>query len=57
MKSLAGADWWQKTLALVAAIVREVPCYVMEFDKSGKVADQLEALAQAGGAEEKAQER
>jgi hypothetical protein len=29
----------------------------MEFDKSGKVADQLEALAQAGGAEEKAQER
>ncbi|MGA2160130.1 MAG: radical SAM protein [Dehalococcoidia bacterium] len=57
MKSLVSAAWWQKTLALVAAIVREVPFYVMEFDKSGKIAGQLEDLARARGAKEKALER
>jgi hypothetical protein len=57
MKSLVRPAWWQKTLALVEAIVREVPFYVMEFDKNGKIAGQLEDLARARGAKEKALER
>jgi MoaA/NifB/PqqE/SkfB family radical SAM enzyme len=57
IKPLVTADWWQKTLALVEAIVREVPCYVMESDNSGKIAGQLEDLVRARGAQEKALER
>jgi len=57
MKSLVRAGWWEKMLALVEGIVREVPCYVMEFDKSGKITGQLEDLARARGAQEKALER
>ena len=57
MKPLVTAAWWQKTLALMEAIVREVPFYVMEFDNSGKIAGQLEDLARARGAKEKVLER
>ena len=35
-------DWWEKTLALVDEIAQEIPCYVLRFDKSGKVAILLE---------------
>jgi hypothetical protein len=34
--------WWNKTLDLVSEIVREVPCYELIFDKSGKVVKLLE---------------
>ena len=33
------ADWWDKTLGLVEKMAREVPCYVLKFDKSGDVVD------------------
>jgi len=38
------ADWWDKTLALIEEISAGVPCYVVEFDKSGKIVDLLKKL-------------
>ena len=39
------ADWWVKTLALIEKISNEVPCYMLEFDKSGKVVNELEKMS------------
>lgn len=37
-------DWWEKTLASVEQIAKEVPCYRMQFDGSGAILDELKAL-------------
>jgi hypothetical protein len=37
IKPLVTADWWERTLDVVADIVKDVPCYSVEFDKSGAV--------------------
>ncbi len=44
IKPFTTADWWDKMLALTDTIADELPCYTLEFDKSGKVADLLEKL-------------
>jgi len=44
IKPFVTADWWEKTLLVVDKVVKEVPCYVLEFDKSGKVIDMLRKL-------------
>lgn len=44
IKPFVTADWWDKMLALVEGISSGVPCYALEFDKSGKVADLLKKL-------------
>ena len=31
------ADWWHKSPGVVEQIAREVPCYILRFDKSGAV--------------------
>ena len=36
------ADWWEKMLTLIEKMVSEIPCYTLQFDKSGKVVDMLE---------------
>jgi hypothetical protein len=41
IRPLVTAEWWEKTLSLVEKIAREVPCYVLQFDKSGEVVDVL----------------
>lgn len=46
IKPLVTADWWEKTLNLMEAVVREIPCYEMEFDQSGQIVSVLEALVQ-----------
>lgn len=38
------ADWWSKTLNIIEAISWEVPCYVMQFDKSGDIVEALRSL-------------
>lgn len=38
------ADWWEKTLTLVEQMAREVPCYRMQFDKSGAIVAELKHL-------------
>jgi hypothetical protein len=46
IRPLASAAWWEKSLATIAALVREVPCYEMQFDRSGRIVRELAALAQ-----------
>jgi hypothetical protein len=48
IRPLETAAWWQKTFAVVEALAREVPCYIMEFDKSGRIVEQILELATAG---------
>jgi hypothetical protein len=38
------ADWWEKTLDLVERMALEVPCYRMQFDRSGAIVDELRRL-------------
>jgi len=42
VKPFVTAQWWNKTLDLIAEIVREVPCYELCFDKSSAVVKLLE---------------
>ncbi len=44
IKPLVTADWWERTLDVVEHIVRDVPCFVVEFDKSGAVVPLLRDL-------------
>jgi len=45
IKPLVTADWWEKTLAVVEKLVREVPAYRMQFDKSGRIKEIIRKLA------------
>jgi hypothetical protein len=45
IRPLETAGWWQKTFSVVEALAREVPCYIMEFDKSGRIVEQILELA------------
>jgi len=42
------AEWWEKELALVEKIVREVPSYVLRFDKSGRIAEEINKMLGEG---------
>ncbi|MGA9099753.1 MAG: hypothetical protein WB392_12575, partial [Methanotrichaceae archaeon] len=44
IKPFVTAEWWQKMMTLIEEIAREVPCYQMEFDKSGEIIAELEKL-------------
>ena len=44
IKPLVTADWWDKMLLLIEQLMQEVPCYIMKFDKSGRVVELLEQL-------------
>lgn len=44
IKPLATADWWHSMLTLVPQIAAAVPCYTLEFDKSGRIVDLLRDL-------------
>jgi MoaA/NifB/PqqE/SkfB family radical SAM enzyme len=41
IKPLETRDWWEKMLLLAERIAREIPCYCLEFDKSGGVIEIL----------------
>jgi hypothetical protein len=45
IRPLETAAWWQKTFSVVEALAREVPCYIMEFDKSGRIVERLLELS------------
>ena len=45
IKPFVTAAWWHKTLDLIEQMAREVPCYVMRFDKSGEIVAELVRLA------------
>lgn len=48
VRPLVTAVWWHKTLDLFDALAKEVPCYILEFDKSGGIVGLLRGLT-AGG--------
>ena len=47
IKPFVTADWWQKMITLLEKIAREVPCYEMEFDRSGGIVPEIEGLLQS----------
>lgn len=44
VKPLVTADWWDKSLHLVADLVCSVPAYELYFDRSGAVVDKLRRI-------------
>jgi len=44
VKPFTTVDWWDKTVSLIEKIPLRVPCYILEFDKSGKITDILKEL-------------
>lgn len=44
IKPFVTANWWHNTLDVVDQLTREVPCYKMCFDKSGKIINNLNLL-------------
>lgn len=49
VKPFTPPDWWAATLDLIGRAVAEVPCYTLHFDRSGRVADVLDALRNGRG--------
>ena len=46
IKPMVTAEWWQKELDVLERLVNEVPCYKMDFDKSGAIVTKLAKLAE-----------
>jgi len=44
IKPLETRDWWEKMLDLTSKIAGSVPCYVLEFDRSGGVIELLREI-------------
>jgi MoaA/NifB/PqqE/SkfB family radical SAM enzyme len=49
IRSAVTAEWWQKELDVLAQIVQEAPCYMMQFDRSGAIVGELVNLTGAEG--------
>ena len=47
IKPFVTASWWDKTLDVIEQMAREVPCYVMRFDRSGAIVRELRRLIPA----------
>lgn len=43
-KPLVTDEWWRKMLVIAEKMIREIPFYVIRFDKSGRIADELKSL-------------
>ncbi len=41
-------EWWKALLSLIEDVADNVPCYQMDFDKSGCVLNRIESLFQSG---------
>jgi hypothetical protein len=44
IRPLITSDWWEKTLDLIQSFIRDVPVYDLHFDKSGRIAEEIERL-------------
>jgi len=47
VRPLETAEWWQSTLSVVEAMVRDVPCYDLYLDRTGAARALVEGLAKA----------
>ena len=41
IKPFVTADWWNKTLDVMESVTGEIPCYDLEFDRSGGIVNKL----------------
>ncbi len=44
IKPMVTGEWWQREIDVLEQIVSEVPCYLMRFDRTGKIVPELERL-------------
>jgi len=44
IKPFVTPDWWEKTLDVLEALIKEVPCYDMMFDLSGDIIPEIKKL-------------
>lgn len=51
IKPLVTADWWEKMLRLTEHIVSDVPCYILQFDKTGSAVELIEQMVVKGSDE------
>jgi MoaA/NifB/PqqE/SkfB family radical SAM enzyme len=49
IKSFTTADWWQKTINHIEKCTREVPFYMMRFDKTGAIIQEIERILDVTG--------
>jgi hypothetical protein len=48
IKPFLTAGWWDNAFDLIKDIADGVPCYEMEFDKSGDIVPEIERLVSRG---------
>lgn len=55
IRPVESVEWWEKSLSLVGKMAAEVPCFMVRFDLSGEIVEQLEdfCLGNGTGAEKK----
>ena len=41
IRPMVTAQWWEKELDILQGIVADVPCYTMQFDRSGEIVEKL----------------
>jgi len=41
IKPFVTSDWWEKVLKVIERLANEVPCYELNFDKSGKIVNEM----------------
>ncbi len=51
IKPMVTAAWWSKEMDVLDQIVKDVPCFMMRFDKSGDIVQALVDLSMTGMAE------
>jgi hypothetical protein len=44
IKPFVTVEWWEKTIDVVARLAAEAEFYIMRFDKSGKIVDELSKI-------------
>jgi hypothetical protein len=50
IKPFVTAEWWHKTLDVIEQLAREVACYTMQFDQSGRIIERVqEIVGEANG--------
>jgi MoaA/NifB/PqqE/SkfB family radical SAM enzyme len=44
IKPMATSDWWHKTISHIELCIKEVPFYIMRFNKSGEIVEEIERI-------------
>lgn len=46
IRPMVTTEWWEKEMDVLERIVGEVPCYIMQFDRSGAIVPEITSLVQ-----------